>query len=219
MATPTQTAKKRKTRSSAAAPRAASPKKAAGKPGATKKVSPKKVSTEKKATGRKTQPGARKKARGKTGNPRVATPSSRANPASLELIHGIVPYREKQNERYMNKQQISHFDAILKSWRHELVDDLERTVSAMQDELLNLPDPNDRASQETDRSLELRTRDRERKLIRKIDESRASIASGDYGYCDNCGIEIGVQRLEARPTATQCIDCKNLNELREKQGY
>ena len=219
MATPTQAAKKRKTRSSAAAPRAASPKKAAGKPGATKKVSPKKVSTEKKATGSKTQPGARKKARGKTSNPRVATPSSRANLASLELIHGIVPYREKQNERYMNKQQISHFDAILKSWRHELVDDLERTVSAMQDELLNLPDPNDRASQETDRSLELRTRDRERKLIRKIDESRASIASGDYGYCDNCGIEIGVQRLEARPTATQCIDCKNLNELREKQGY
>jgi len=130
-----------------------------------------------------------------------------------------VPYREKRNERYMNEQQIGHFDGILKSWRHELVDDLERTVSAMQDELLNLPDPNDRASQETDRSLELRTRDRERKLIRKIDESRAAIASGDYGYCENCGIEIGVQRLEARPTATQCIDCKNLNELREKQGY
>ena len=216
MATPTQTAKKRKTRSSAAA---ASPKKAASKPGATKKVLPKKVSAEKKATGSKTQPGARTKARGKTSNSRVATPSSRANPASRELIHGIVPYREKRNERYMNKQQISHFDNILKSWRHELVDDLERTVSAMQDELLNLPDPNDRASQETDRSLELRTRDRERKLIRKIDESRASIASGDYGYCDNCGIEIGVQRLEARPTATQCIDCKNLNELREKQGY
>ena len=130
-----------------------------------------------------------------------------------------MPYREKRNERYMNEQQIAHFDGILKSWRHELVDDLERTVSAMQDELLNLPDPSDRASQETDRSLELRTRDRERKLIRKIDESRAAIASSDYGYCENCGIEIGVQRLEARPTATQCIDCKNLNELREKQGY
>lgn len=213
MATPTQTAKKAKTRSSTAAPRSASPKKAIGKPRAAKKVTP-----EKKPKGGKTSV-ARKTASGKTSKPRVTTPSPQPTPASLELVHGIVPYREKRNERYMNEQQIAHFDGILKSWHHELVDDLERTVSAMQDELLNLPDPNDRASQETDRSLELRTRDRERKLIRKIDESRASIASGDYGYCENCGIEIGVQRLEARPTATQCIDCKNLNELREKQGY
>jgi DnaK suppressor protein len=213
MATPTQTAKKAKTRSSTAAPRSASPKKAIGKPRAAKKVTP-----EKNPKGGKTSV-TRKKASGKTSKPRVTAPSPRTTPASLELVHGIVPYREKRNERYMNEQQIGHFDGILKSWRHELVDDLERTVSAMQDELLNLPDPNDRASQETDRSLELRTRDRERKLIRKIDESRAAIASGDYGYCENCGIEIGVQRLEARPTATQCIDCKNLNELREKQGY
>jgi DnaK suppressor protein len=218
MATPTQTAKKAKTRSSTATPRSASPKKAIGKPKAAKKVAPKKVTPEKKPKGGKTSV-ARKKASGKTNKPRVTTPSPRPSPASLELVHGIVPYREKRNERYMNERQIAHFDGILKSWRHELVDDLERTVSAMQDELLNLPDPNDRASQETDRSLELRTRDRERKLIRKIDESRASVASGDYGYCENCGIEIGVQRLEARPTATQCIDCKNLNELREKQGY
>jgi DnaK suppressor protein len=218
MATPTQTAKKAKTRPSTAAPRSTSPKKAIGKPSAAKKATPKKVAPEKKANGGKPSV-TRKKAGGKTSKPRVATPSPRPNPASLELIHGIVPYREKRNERYMNERHIGHFDNILKSWRHELVDDLERTVSAMQDELLNLPDPNDRASQETDRSLELRTRDRERKLIRKIDESRASIASGDYGYCENCGIEIGVQRLEARPTATQCIDCKNLNELREKQGY
>jgi len=219
MATPRQTAKKGKTRSSAAAPRSASSKKAIGKPSAAKKVAPKKLSAEKKNNAKQTSVGRRKKASGKTSKTRVATPSPRPSPASLELIHGIVPYREKRNERYMNEQQIGHFDNILKSWRHELVYDLERTVSAMQDELLNLPDPNDRASQETDRSLELRTRDRERKLIRKIDESRAAIASGDYGYCENCGIEIGVQRLEARPTATQCIDCKNLNELREKQGY
>jgi DnaK suppressor protein len=218
MATPTQTAKKAKTRSSTATPRSASPKKAIGKPKAAKKVAPKKVTPEKKPKDGKTSV-PRKKANGKTNKPRVTTPSPRPSPASLELVHGIVPYREKRNERYMNERQIAHFDGILKSWRHELVDDLERTVSAMQDELLNLPDPNDRASQETDRSLELRTRDRERKLIRKIDESRASVASGDYGYCENCGIEIGVQRLEARPTATQCIDCKNLNELREKQGY
>ncbi|GIT26546.1 MAG: hypothetical protein CM1200mP41_25900 [Gammaproteobacteria bacterium] len=118
----------------------------------------------------------------------------------------------------MNKQQISHFDAILKSWRHELVDDLERTVSAMQDELLNLPDPNDRASQETDRSLELRTRDRERKLIRKIDESRASIASGDYGYCDNCGIEIGVQRLRSSTHGNTVHRLQKLKRIARKTG-
>jgi DnaK suppressor protein len=87
----------------------------------------------------------------------------------------------------------------------------------MQDEAANLPDPNDRASQETDRTLELRTRDRERKLIKKINESMDMIDSGDYGFCDTCGVDIGIRRLEARPTATQCIDCKSLSEIREKQ--
>ena len=87
----------------------------------------------------------------------------------------------------------------------------------MQDETVNLPDPNDRATQETDRTLELRTRDRERKLIKKIEESKGTISLGEYGYCEICGVEIGIKRLEARPTATLCIDCKALDEIREKQ--
>ena len=127
----------------------------------------------------------------------------------VELIHGIKPYRAKKRE--------DHFKAILRAWQQELIDDTERTVVSMQDESINLPDPNDRATQETDRSFELRTRDRERKLIKKIEESIGMISSGDYGYCDGCGVPIGIKRLEARPTANQCIDCKTLDEIREKQ--
>ena len=117
----------------------------------------------------------------------------------------------------MNENQQDHFKAILSAWRQELIDDTERTVVSMQDESINLPDPNDRATQETDRSFELRTRDRERKLVKKIEESIGMIDSGDYGYCDSCGVPIGIKRLEARPTASQCIDCKTLDEIREKQ--
>ena len=134
-----------------------------------------------------------------------------------ELIDGIKPYRATKREQYMNEDQQDHFKSILGAWRQELIDDTERTVVSMQDESINLPDPNDRATQETDRSFELRTRDRERKLVKKIEESIGMIDSGDYGYCDSCGVPIGIKRLEARPTANQCIDCKTLDEIREKQ--
>ncbi|KAA3625955.1 MAG: RNA polymerase-binding protein DksA [Proteobacteria bacterium] len=144
-------------------------------------------------------------------------PPASKKKATEELIHGIKPYKPKRGEEYMNEAQEDHFRAILRAWRDELYDDTSRTVHHMQDEASNLPDPNDRASQETDRSLELRTRDRERKLIKKIDESLGNIDSGDYGFCETCGVEIGIRRLEARPTATQCIDCKTLSEIREKQ--
>ena len=117
----------------------------------------------------------------------------------------------------MNEAQQDHFREILTAWRDELIDDTDRTVHTMQDETVNLPDPNDRATQETDRTLELRTRDRERKLIKKIEESKGTIGLGEYGYCEVCGVEIGIKRLEARPTATLCIDCKALDEIREKQ--
>jgi len=133
------------------------------------------------------------------------------------LIHGIDPYVAKAREKYMNTKQHEHFRKILTAWRQELLDEVSRTVHSMQDETENHPDPNDRASQETDISLELRSRDRERKLIKKIDESLDFIETSDYGYCDSCGVEIGIQRLEARPTATMCIDCKTLDEIREKQ--
>jgi DnaK suppressor protein len=133
------------------------------------------------------------------------------------LIHGIKPYVEKKDEEYMSKKMLEHFRTILNAWKQELLEEVSRTVHTMQDETANHPDPNDRASQETDMSLELRSRDRERKLIKKIEEATAKIDSNDYGYCETCGVEIGVQRLEARPTATLCIDCKTLDEIREKQ--
>ncbi|MHB8256978.1 MAG: RNA polymerase-binding protein DksA [Acidiferrobacterales bacterium] len=137
--------------------------------------------------------------------------------SSVVLIHGIKPYVEKKGEKYMNKKQVEHFRAILNAWKEELLEEVSRTVHSMQDETANHPDPNDRASQETDMSLELRNRDRERKLIKKIEEALGKIDTGDYGYCETCGVEIGVQRLEARPTAALCIDCKTLDEIREKQ--
>ena len=137
--------------------------------------------------------------------------------ATSALIHGIKPYVEKKDEEYMSKKMLEHFRTILNAWKQELLDEVSRTVHTMQDETANHPDPNDRASQETDMSLELRSRDRERKLIKKIEEATAKIDSNDYGYCETCGVEIGVQRLEARPTATLCIDCKTLDEIREKQ--
>lgn len=127
------------------------------------------------------------------------------------------PYQEQEGEEYMSEQQLQHFADILNNWKSELMEEVDRTVHHMQDEAANFPDPNDRATQESEFSLELRTRDRERKLIKKINESLKAIETGEYGYCETCGIEIGVRRLEARPTATLCIDCKTLDEIREKQ--
>ncbi len=129
----------------------------------------------------------------------------------------FTPYEEEKGEEYMNEKQLKHFETLLKSWKSQLMEEVDRTVHHMQDDAANFPDPNDRATQESEFSLELRTRDRERKLIKKIDEALDAIESGDYGYCETCGIEIGIRRLEARPTATLCIDCKTLDEIREKQ--
>ncbi len=117
----------------------------------------------------------------------------------------------------MSPKQLMHFRKILEGMKIELGQDIDRTVHTMQDEATIFADPNDRASQESDIALELRNRDRERKLIKKIDETIAMIETEDYGYCNSCGIEIGLKRLEARPTATLCIDCKTLDEIREKQ--
>ncbi len=129
----------------------------------------------------------------------------------------FVPYQTKPDEEYMNKKQLKHFREILTAWKSGLSQDIDRTVHSMQDEVTMFADPNDRASQESDMALELRNRDRERKLIKKIDETLRSIDTSEYGYCNGCGIEIGLKRLEARPTATLCIDCKTLDEQREKQ--
>ena len=136
----------------------------------------------------------------------------------LELKkNSFAPYVPKKGEDYMSAKQRAHFRKILDALKSELSVEIDRTVHTMQDEATVFADPNDRASQESDIALELRNRDRERKLIRKIDETMARIDADEYGYCDSCGVEIGLKRLEARPTATLCIDCKTLDEMRERQ--
>jgi DnaK suppressor protein len=132
-------------------------------------------------------------------------------------FQNFTPYKAKKNEKYMNDKQKEHFRDILLAWKSELMEEVDRTVTHMKDEAANFPDPADRATQEEEFSLELRTRDRERKLIKKIDATIDLIDSDDYGYCEACGVDIGIKRLEARPTATQCIDCKTLDEIKEKQ--
>jgi DnaK suppressor protein len=134
-----------------------------------------------------------------------------------ELHKAIPPYKPKGKEEYMNDRQLAYFRKMLEEMKRELSQDIDRTVHTMQDEATIFADPNDRASQEADMSLELRNRDRERKLIKKIDETILHIDAGEYGYCESCGVEIGLKRLEVRPTATLCIDCKTLDEMRERQ--
>ena len=139
--------------------------------------------------------------------------------AQNERELSFTPYQPAAEEEYMNDAQLAHFRKILLDWKEQLISEAESTKSYIQDESTAMPDINDRATQEEEFALALRTRDRERKLIRKIDKSIAEIDSGDYGFCETCGVEIGVRRLEARPTATQCIDCKTLSEIKEKQEW
>ena len=135
----------------------------------------------------------------------------------LLALAGVEPYKESADEEYMNSDQLAHFGKILTAWKTQLREEVDRTKSHMQDEAANFPDPVDRASQEEEFALELRTRDRERKLIKKIEKTLQLIDSDEFGFCKSCGIEIGIKRLEARPTADQCIDCKTLSEIKEKQ--
>jgi len=141
----------------------------------------------------------------------------KAEKATVAALHGFAPYTEKKGEEYMGEPQQEHFKNILMAWKRELMEEVDRTVSHMKDEAANFPDPADRATQEEEFSLELRTRDRERKLIKKIDSTVERIESDDYGFCDQCGVDIGVRRLEARPTANLCVDCKTLDEIKERQ--
>jgi DnaK suppressor protein len=142
---------------------------------------------------------------------------SRKKSLGILAIAGVEPYQEKPGEEYMSPEQIAHFRKILQAWRNQLREEVERTVHHMQDEAANFPDPVDRASQEEEFSLELRNRDRERRLIKKIEKTLNKIDEEDFGYCESCGVEIGIRRLEARPTADLCIDCKTLAEMKEKQ--
>jgi DnaK suppressor protein len=198
----------------AVAPKKAAAKKAPAKKAAAKKAPAKKAVAPKKAAAKKApakKAAAPKKVAAKS-QPKLARAVG-----ELQKFDDFKPYKPGRGESYMSDEQIEHFRGILLNWRGELVDEVTRTVSHMKDEAANFPDPADRATQEEEFSLELRTRDRERKLIKKIDSTLDRLQNDDYGYCDACGIEIGIQRLEARPTATMCIDCKTLAEIKERQ--
>lgn len=148
------------------------------------------------------------------------TPARKVRPRGDMLsgpIHGIEPYKPTRGEDYMSDEQLAHFHDILSSWKRELMFEVDRTVHHMQDEAANFPDPNDRATQESEFGLELRTRDRERKLLRKIDSALIRIEDGSYGFCDETGEEIGLKRLEARPVATLCLEAQERRELAERQ--
>ncbi len=237
MATSKKAAKKATAKKKAAA--AAGRKKAAAKKAAAGKTTRKKVTTKKSATSRKTTAtrkktatAARKKTatttrkktaasgRGKSAARKTTTTAATTSaqpPIHHTVVESIAPYVEQPGEEYMSDAQKEHFYNILMEWKRELMEEVDRTVHHMQDEAANFPDPNDRATQESEFSLELRTRDRERKLIKKIDEALEKLERDEYGYCESCGVEIGIRRLEARPTATLCIECKTLEEIKEKQ--
>jgi len=151
--------------------------------------------------------------------PRVAAPVKRRSSANLLAgpVRGFTPYQPKRGEEYMNKDQLEHFRQLLLAWKRELMEEVDRTMLHMKDDAANFPDPNDRATQESEFGLELRTRDRERKLLKKIDSALARIDDGTYGYCEETGDEIGLRRLEARPVATLCVEAQERRELAERQ--
>jgi DnaK suppressor protein len=232
--------KKRATKTKAAKSKKVSKKKVTKKKVAKKKVSKKKVSRKKasakkvarkkaaKKKALKKKPAKKKVAKKKVSKKKARKKGSAAGKKAARRqrsrsevltgpIHGISPYQPRRGEEYMSDEQLKHFREILNAWKRELMFEVDRTVHHMQDEAANFPDPNDRATQESEFGLELRTRDRERKLLRKIDSALARIDEGSYGYCDETGEEIGLKRLEARPVATLCLEAQERRELAERQ--
>jgi len=189
------------------------------------KAAPPKATAREKAVPRKpvAKPGASEQIRVVAPATVEATDTSRDDAdleASASLLSGprnVQPYQVRKGEEYMSKEQLEHFRTILASWKRDLMQEVDRTMLHMKDEAANFPDPNDRATQESEFSLELRTRDRERKLIRKIDEALKRIEDGSYGFCLETGEPIGVKRLEARPVATLSVEAQERRERREKQ--
>ena len=215
-------ARKKVSKKKPAAKKKVSRKKASKKkPVAKKKVSRKKASKKKPVT--KTKVSRKKVARKAPARAKVVARKAPARAVRSKAdvlsgpIHGVEPYVAKRGEDYMGAEQLGHFEAILTAWKHELMNEVDRTVHHMQDEAANFPDPNDRATQESEFGLELRTRDRERKLLRKINQALIRIEEGTYGYCEETGEEIGLKRLEARPVATLCLEAQERRELAERQ--
>lgn len=195
-----------------------------------KTASAKKAPVKKRVTGGRE--GVRGKSRSKSPKATKNTPTSAARKTSATKKKagarvavkrgsaapgGVSPYRKRKGEKYMGRRQLEHFRKLMIAWKKDLMQEVDRTVIHMKADSSNYADSADRATQEESFSLELRERDRERKLIRKIEEALIRIDNSEYGYCELCGIEIGISRLEARPTATMCIDCKTLEEIKEKQ--
>ena len=193
-------------------------KKAVAKKTTTKKTTTKKVTPKKPAAKKVTpkKPAAKKVTTKKTA-PKKAKKIEKYEEA--QFLASIKPYALKKNEKYMNAKQKQHFQEILVSWKEQLQIEQDRTADKIQKNVSHFPDESDRATHEEEFTLELRTRERERKLLSKISESIEDLKSDDYGYCASCGIEIGIRRLEARPTATRCIDCKTIEEIHERQQY
>ena len=183
-------------------------KKAVAKKTTTKKTTTKKVAPKKQAA---------KKVTAKKTAPKKAKKIEKYEEA--QFLASIKPYALKKNEKYMNAKQKQHFQEIRVSWKEQLQIEQDRTADKIQKNVSHFPDESDRATHEEEFTLELRTRERERKLLSKISESIEDLKSDDYGYCASCGIEIGIRRLEARPTATRCIDCKTIEEIHERQQY
>ncbi len=193
-------AKKKVSKKLTSTPTADAPKKTAAKKATTTKSATAATAVKKKATAKKS-----------------AVKSTATAMSANGQFKTFSPYEPAKDEEYMSAEQLEHFREILLKWKQSLMEEVDRTVGHMKSDATNFPDPNDRATQEEEFSLELRTRDRERKLIKKIDESIVKIDEDEYGFCDGCGVDIGIRRLEARPTANMCIECKTLEEIREKQ--
>lgn len=193
-------------------------KKPVKKSAAGKKSVKKSVTAQKKKISKKSSTANKHKKTAKTNMSKVTNINKKSKRAGKKDVtrDNFTPYTIKSGEEYMGLEQTAHFREILLIWKRELMEEVDRTVHHMRDEASNFPDPNDRATQEEEFALELRTRDRERKLIKKIDEALIALDNKDYGYCEMCGVEIGIRRLEARPTATLCIDCKTLDEIKER---
>jgi len=125
-------------------------------------------------------------------------------------------YRPAEDEPFMNERQLEYFRRKLLAWKADLLDDSRETIEGLQDSARNVPDLADRASEETDRALELRTRDRQRKLVAKIDAALRRIENGEYGYCEETGEPISLKRLDARPIATMTLEAQEKHERRER---
>ena len=219
--------KKTVSRKKTTAKKTTSKKKKVAKKAATKKTSTKKTSTKKKvakktaakktSTKKTTKKAVKKAPKRKPKNQASSRNSTLESLAGIPAFRDIEPYKSKRGEEYMSDEQLEHFRIKLLAWKKELMEEVDRTVHHMKDEAANFPDPNDRATQESEFSLELRTRDRERKLLRKIDSALNRIDDGSYGFCEETGDEIGLKRLEARPVATLSLEAQERRELAERQ--